>query len=365
MLIEQTPAGDPPVEEIHDDALEAPSAADVANDPDVVAAFDRAEALGESDSDAPPADGSADSTEQPAAGGETTSSDSTPAPSSSTPAAPWFNDQDIAAAEARGLSAYDLYEFGNAAEFRKAINVIDRAALNSRQSAPAPSQAPAANTATPPAPLDESAIDAPTLPDGRVNVSYFEKNYDEGMAAAMRAVRAQQDRDLQREAQAEQSAKAAKDAEAQRRVDTFLDELDRDETGLYGKSLDEHGNPVTLDQQAYDRRLKTWNFVGFLKNQMAQEQQAKNLPVALPPDAYFIKQATSTLYAAELIKREQDQRQAKQRGDVLAQSRTIRPAAGSTGAGYARKAPTNKADHPHVLASDPDVAAMFAKAGIS
>jgi uncharacterized cysteine cluster protein YcgN (CxxCxxCC family) len=228
-------------------------------------------------------------------------------------------------------------------------------------------QSPREEVAAEPAVIDESKIDAATLPDGRINVSWYEKHEADDLQMGMvRALRQSQDEAKDREKQyidlAEQhrvQQEAMRAAEETRQINAFHDAVDSHRAEFYGKSVDEHGNSIKLAPDHLQRRRELLAEIEWMGKRIAHEQMASGQQVALPGWNYLVKQAESRVFGEQIAKIAQD----KQAADVRAQSRTIRPAAGSVGAGPARRTSAVQSNDPAQIANDPDVVAVYERNG--
>jgi hypothetical protein len=246
-----------------------------------------------------------------------------------------------------------MQRFRDKAEFDNAIWAAERLSAKAPKTEPAPVPA-----------KEPEYVDAPLGADGKVNLAYYEKHeYDEATMALAKAFRAQQDKDSELsqkfstvEKQLEDERKRSIEAEEMRQVNALHDVMDAIRPDFYGKSADEHGSIITLGPAEVARRKQLLEEIDWSMRRIATEQQRAGLPIAFPSAAHLVKQAESRIFSAELLKLEQ----AKQAAAVKAQSRNIRPAAGSAGAGHARKSVARiQSDDPAELANDPDLIAAW------
>lgn len=276
-------------------------------------------------------------------------------PPADTPAAPWYSSRDVQYAEKHGLSEWHLDQFGSREEFGRAAAMLE-AAASRRQPEPKPEPTPKAPEKEP------EYVDAATV-DGKVNVEWFKRHdYDEGTIAAMQAQRDWQDRIekqfADQESAAEQQRQAMLDAEEQRQLHAFHQAVDQARPDFYGVAYDEYGNINQLSEQQLQRRQELMEEVYWLSKRIEDKQLRSGMQVAIPSYQQLIKQAEVRAFGDELNRKTREQQLAA----AKAQARTIRPAAGSVGAGTAKRNPSPPSDDPKSLAQDPDIIAAWAKA---
>lgn len=279
-------------------------------------------------------------------------------PAEETAAAPvetlktWYADYDRQVARDYGLDDDDLRGLSSREEFGRVLK-----ALSKRQQQ-APAETKAVET-----PVEAEYVDEPTV-GGKVNVEWFKKHeYDEGTIAAMQAQRDWQDRieqDLSSRDQAEQRRQQAEiERNNQRELNEFHRAIDTKlPEQLYGKTADQHGNPLDLTPAQSAAREKVFKKAFWLAQEIAHDQQAAGLPLAMPSWDHLVSQASQIAHPDELRKFDEEKRKAA----AQEQSRTIRPAAGS-GATHARRIPVTNSDDVSAIANDPEVVALFEKSG--
>lgn len=272
------------------------------------------------------------------------------------PPKPWFEDYDRTVASTFGLSDDDLKDFSSREEFGRVIKHLAKVRQSQPKAEPQ-KQEPAKTEA-----VVEDA-DQPEV-NGKINPAYYEKRADEYDADTIRIIkqqRALQDKLEAIEQQGEQRSKQLEEqqaaAEYQRQMDAFHDACDAVDPELFGKSLDEFGNPVDLTDDAAANRKSALEEVYWLSQRIIAEQQAKGLPPAVPSFPQLLKQAIPRAFADQLAKREAE----KKKQAAISQSREIRPAAGSNGAAAARRAPVTQSDDPDEIANDPEIVAFWNK----
>lgn len=278
------------------------------------------------------------------------------------PAAPWYSDSDRQYAEGHGLSEWHLQQFNSREDFRRAASLLDATAA-SRQSAPAKAapEPPAAAE-----PVEEEYIDEPVV-NGKINVEWYRRNdYDDGTVKAMEAQRAWQDKIeasfAEQETRAQEQQRLAEEAESQRQINAFHEAADALRPDFYGRSIDDHGNVNRLTPEQEKRREVLFDEVYWLSQRIAYEQQRSTGRVAIPSWSTLIKQAEPRAFGEELNRKTREQ----QLADAKAQARTIRPAAGSVGAGTARRTSTTpKTENVAEIAQDPDVIEAWNRATTS
>lgn len=263
----------------------------------------------------------------------------------------WYGDSDRQFAEQYGISEWHLQQFGSREEFRKAAALLDAAESRRQSQAPAATKAP-----EPAAKAEPEYVDEPVV-DGKVNVEWYRKHdYDEGTVKAMEAQRSWQDKleakFAEQETSAKQQQEAAEEAETNRQAMAFHEAADALRPDFYGKAFDEYGNVNKLTPTQYQRRQELHEEVYWLAQRMADKQQRAGLPVSIPSYPALIKQAEVRAFGDELNRQTKDQQVAA----AKAQARTIRPAAGSVGAGTARRASAPKTtESVEDISQDPEV----------
>lgn len=269
-------------------------------------------------------------------------------PPADTPAGPWYSNYDRQYAEHHGLSEWHLQQFESRDEFRKAAALLD--ATSSRRQEPKP------EPVKPQAEAPAEYVDKPIV-DGKLNVEFYRKNgYDEPTIAALQYQQERltsfEQRFADQEKKAAEQQQYAQQAEEERQYAAFNQAADSIRPDFYGKSVDDYGNPVRLTPEQQQRRDTLLDEVYWLTQRIAYEQERKGMRVAIPSYNALIKQAEPRAFGEELKRLDSG----KKASAAQAQARTIRPAAGSVGAGSARRAPTTPASESVAdIAHDPEV----------
>ncbi len=273
-------------------------------------------------------------------------------PPADTPVGPWYSDTDREYASRHGISEWHLQQFGSREEFSRAAALLE-AAASARQAdkkaAPGPLLEPAPEK-------EPEYVDEPVV-DGKVNVEWYRQHdYDEGTIKAMEAQRAWQDKlekqFAEQETRAQQQQREAEEAAAQREINAFHEAADLARPDFYGKTTDEYGNYLPLTPEQNKRRETLFEEIYWLSQRIAHEQQRSTGKVAIPSWSALIKQAEVRAFGEELNRKTQEERLAA----AKSQNRAIRPAAGSVGAGTARRASTMPATESVAdISQDPEV----------
>lgn len=271
----------------------------------------------------------------------------------------WFTAADKNRAVAYGLDPEDLAAYSSREEFGRALRLIDKA---TSRLAPAAPKAEAQE-----APAEEEAVDdtKPTDASGKINLAYFEKNFDEGTVEAMKALRAQQDT-VEKIAQDNESFRQQQEqAIWQTHVNEFHRAAEELNPEFFGRTVDKSGLPVQMSQAELDRRQKLWGAANLISEHMTREQQAQGLPPSVPPWPIVLKQAAVLAFGDELAKHQkaaEKQSKVQQYQNIARQSKTRRPVAStaSTHSAY-RGAPPADPHSTQAIMQHPDVEAVLRK----
>lgn len=288
--------------------------------------------------------------------------------SARTPGSPWYSHVHLEAAQSRGLTELDLRSFQSEGQFLKAIQTSD--AIMARRLSQAPPQQAAAPAAPAPQVRDED-VDAPVLPDGRLNVAYYKNrgDIDESIIAGFQATRDMQDRELERNKElvelrekSKQSEEVVKQMAVTREINEFHDALDKLDPEFYGVSVDKYGTPGEFSEEQYQRRATAFDLAGWMRNNQALEQQAKGLPIAYARMSFLAEQASSRCHGSE----RQTLKQNRHKAGVSRLAAEIRPSSGSVDGNSSYRAPAPvRSDNSRDLAKVPEVRDAWAKAGVN
>lgn len=260
----------------------------------------------------------------------------------------WASASDRALAKAFGLSDEEVEQAASREEFNRTL-----AAVAKRPATPSKQEEPEEEK-----PAEEADPTKAVTADGKVNVAYYEANdYDEGYVAAMRILRATQDKAEAAEKYQETLAAQQQAAELDRFKNDFMDAADELRPEFYGKSLNDKGQPVKLTNEQANRRAELFDAVQQVSQFIAYQQQAAGRPVQLPSWGELVKRAEAVAHG-HLIAEETKKKQTEA---VKSQSLRRRPVASTAGATASRKS-TAGSDDPAVIASDPEVVAAWERA---
>lgn len=272
----------------------------------------------------------------------------------------WHQQYDRQLAEAYDL---DLSDFASRDELSKHVSLLAKYASRFQQ----PKEEPAPKAE---APAEPEYVDEPFI-NGKVNVEYLRRHKDELegseylLAMAEHAEKLEQQLSEATKKQEESLSRYEQEAqqrEAERQLHAFHQAVDHLNPDFYGKAYDQFGNPVTLAKEHAERRQALFEEAYWMSDRIARSQEMRGEKVAIPGWPHLAAQAQSRLYGAELAKLELDKKAEK----AKAQSRNIRPAAGSTGAGYARTTPKpSTKEDPSEIAQDPDVIDAWERAQVN
>ncbi len=271
----------------------------------------------------------------------------------------WVQDYHRQIASTLGMDPEDLDDISSPEEFGRHVRHLQK--VNQRyQTQTAPEPAKQAE----PEYVDEAIV------DGKPNVEYWRRHKDEFEGGeyflAMAENQERLDKQIAEQAGKYESERQAREAEAQDRENerqwaAYHGAVDGHNPAFYGKSVDEFGNPVALTKEQEARRGKLFNETRWLAHRIAMEQQEAGMKVAIPSWQQLVKQAEPAEYRAEAAKRNEE----KRLSDAKAQARNIRPAAGSSGAGHARRVATPSNNETVAeISQDPDVIAAWERGSI-
>lgn len=264
----------------------------------------------------------------------------------------WIDDDARELAKSYGLSDDELSAFASPEEFERAAALIDKkfadAAKQSDES-PAGAKADSEKPAAKPAfeKIDPQA--------------YIDAGYGEEEVKLAKMLRATQDKLEQIETERTGERQAAQEAQQQHiyhaNLSAFHDLMDQ-ESDLFGKSVDENGDPVKLGDEEVARREKVWNAsvqivmgAAKLAEQRGQQPEAITWPV-------LVKRAKALALGDELQSRERDRISNR----VRTQASRRRPAPGGLKAAKAAKhSGGEQADDMDAIANDPRVVSVWNK----
>lgn len=301
--------------------------------------------------DAPTEDTSVDEPEQ----AEVAEGESEPEVESPTS---WVTADDRKRALAYGLDQEDLDAYGSREEFGRVTRALDKAwsRLNPTERT-TPTAEP--ETKAPEAVDDTNPRDA----NGRLNLAYFEKNFDEATVELVREQIANSDaRDKQN-----QAIESFRQEQEQQLWQSHVNEFHRSAESLrpdfFGRTVDKSGLPLQLSNEELDRRQKLWDAAEIIQDHMVKSQQRQNLPPSLPPWPQVLKQAEQLAFGDEIAKHAKAAEQAtrvSQLKRVAAQSQKRRGVAttGSSRAAY-RGAPPENQHSTEAILQHPDVDAVL------
>lgn len=238
--------------------------------------------------------------------------------------ASWFTAEDQQRALAYGLDPEDLAAYSSREEFGRVLRSIDKAASRREPAV--------AKVADAPAETAEEAVDdtKPTDANGKINLAYYENNFDEGTVEAMRALRKQQDATEAQTQAIESFQRQQEQAQWHAHVNEFHRSAEEIRPDFFGRTVDDSGLPVQLSQVELDRRQKLWNAAEVISTHMIREQERQGLPPSVPPWKHVLKQAEVLAFGDEIAKHEQvSQRTSRtdQLKKVADQSKRRRPVA--------------------------------------
>lgn len=258
-----------------------------------------------------------------------------------------------AVASSYGISAQELEGYSSQQDFERTMRLIDRSLVteSNRAAPPQPPRTPEQQQA------DQERQEVLDLnPD----------DYDEDTSKLIRKLQQVEQSQQQQAAQQEQFAQlhqellaAQQNLEVQRAEVQFHEAANGLDEGLFGRTVDDGGKSVELNQGQQVARRQLWEAAGEVLVGMQANAVRRGQEFVKPPMSVLLKRAEVYAFSDELNER---QRQAFH-DQVAAQSRRRRPVPthgrrGSNGAGRPAKEP----DEVQRLMNDPDIDAFFKKA---
>jgi hypothetical protein len=294
--------------------------------------------------------------EQPAE--EVAESDDAPEPEPTS----WVTDSDKQRAVSYGLDPEDLSAYSSREEFGRVTRALDKS--YSRRQAPQPeTQSGRA------AELDAKPADAPvddTKPfdaSGKLNLAYYEKNFDEGTVAAVKAIREQQDTQAKYAQEIEAFRQEQDQAAWQTHVNEFHRAAEEIRPDFFGQTVDKSGLPIQLGQSELDRRQKLWDAANVITDHMVRAQERAGLPPSVPPWKHVLKQAEQLAFGDEIAKHEKAAAKVSREAElkkIAAQSKRVRPVATTTSSHNSyRNAPAADQFSTESIMRHPDVEAAL------
>ena len=274
----------------------------------------------------------------------------------------WVTEGDKQRALAYGLDPEDLAAYSSREEFGRVTRAIDKAA--SRRD-PSPAKSVEA-----PAPKAEEIADdtKPRDANGRLNLAYYEKNFDEATVELVRDQIAKDDLIAKQNQAIESFRQEQEEAAAVRYGNEFHLAAEKLNPEFFGRTVDKSGLPIQLSQVELERRTKLWDAGRFISNWMLEEQARNGLQPSLPPWETILAQAKELPGIREELAAHSQaaQKASKQasRTDELkrlaAQSQRRRPVAQTAGAHAAyRGAPSSDPHSTEAILQHPDVEAAL------
>jgi len=294
-----------------------------------------------------PADDAGEVAEQPA--------DDTPEPTS------WVTEGDKQRARAYGLDPEDLAAYSSREEFGRITRAIDKAASRREPTAPKAVETPAPK-------VDEVVDDTkPRDANGKLNLAYYEKNFDEATVELVREQIAKDDLIAKQNQAIESFRQEQEEAAWIRHTNEFHRAAEEIRPEFFGRTTDKSGLPVDLSPAELDRRQKLWNAANIISDHMLREQERSGLQPSLPPWANILKQAEVLAFGEELAKFEQAAQKASKQATrteqlqrVAAQSQRRRPVAQTAGTHAAyRGAPPSDPHSTEAILQHPTMEAVL------
>lgn len=284
-------------------------------------------------------------------------SDDAPADEQAEEPTSWVTDADRQRATAYGLDPEDLSVYSSREEFGRTLRALDKA--TSRLS-PKPS-----GEYSPPAKDEAEEIDdtKPVDASGKLNLAYYEKNFDEGTVEAMRVLRAQQDAN-EKQSAAIAAFQAQQEQELfDRHIQSFHSAAESLRPDFYGRTVDKSGLPITPSKAELDRRQKLYDAAEVYMDHLARSQERSGMPVSIPPWPNILKQAEVIAFPQEIAAHEKAVAKATREAQlkkVAEQSKNRRPV-GSTASARAayRNAPAADPHSTESIMRSPEVEAVL------
>jgi len=271
----------------------------------------------------------------------------------------WVTDADRQRATAYGLDAEDLAAYSSREEFGRVLRSLDKAVTRQQQKWENSRFTPEKKTE----PETEEVDDTKPVINGKVNLAYYEKNYDEGTVEAMRVVRAQQDATEKLLASSEESQKRYEEEQIQRYHQGFHQAAEQMRPDFFGRTVDKSGLPLQLSQTELDRRQKLYSAADVYIDHIIREQERQGLPPSVPPWPVVLKQAEQLAFRDEIAQLEKTTAKASREAQlkkVAANSQRRRPVASTAGSQAAfRNAPHEDPHSTQSIMQAPEVAAVL------
>lgn len=270
----------------------------------------------------------------------------------------WITDELKTRAASYGINESELADFESAADFDKAARRIDRFATKLLSD---PSPAEPAEPAKEPEKDesdDDEYVDAPRDKKGRINVEFFRRNdYNDETIALAETARAQADAMAELQGGLNSIRAAQAEVEQQRvwnAVHEAIDAIGSDE--LFGKSIVD-GNAAPLKPELHKNRDAVYRVMHSMNESMKDAGQE---PLSINDAA---RRAAIILYGEKILSASgsssADAKKA-QREKLVAQSKRVRPVAGSTSAKTSYKnAPPADPTSTEAILKSPEITSML------
>lgn len=260
--------------------------------------------------------------------------------------ASWVTPEHLEMAASYGLNEDDLADFKTEADFRRVGRLYDRGLLGSAASRPRQGQPQPGKQATEtPDGQPASTLQLPSEAELR------EAGYDEEYIKIVESHRSLQNELLSVKTYMAEQRRASAVREHTQRLERFHDAVDELDVERFGRTVNDNGEVVPLDEQHNTARERLYNAADSMLREIVGRARQANVQPRVPPLGVLLRRAEQVVFAKEIREREKTEYQRR----VAEQSKRRRPAPGSARRLDPKLATHDKVDEVSAIANHPAI----------